>query len=202
MPNAAEYGMGTPEPNIPIGPRRLLILVYTLAAICAAALVIGGVAVVRKAQDTAAQEHERAMDAIRELSVERETNGGLSTTLAALQMQINSCQKSTSDNLANSIDRLKTKTFLVVTPPIYSQPLGTSHLPLPGIAGEIVSLVTNMQRGQVTTSTRMSQVWILPTSVEPAFAGDNANAWVIHADASTGKPVDSPHHPTQVSSGQ
>jgi hypothetical protein len=41
-------------------------------------------------------------------------------------------------------------------------------------------------------------VWILPTSLEPMFAGDVDRAWVIHADVATGKSVDAVHHPFPV----
>jgi hypothetical protein len=112
-----------------------------------------------------------------------------------------SCQSYVDQQLSSSIDRLKTKTILISSLP--AQPQGatidlTSAMSHAGMLGLLLDVVQSAQKQTGRAAAPPAQAWILPTSIEPMFAGDVDRAWVIHVDAATSKPVDQPHHPFPV----
>jgi hypothetical protein len=161
--------------------------------------------VIHSAEARLTEEHAARMAVLEE-------NGKLKQQLAAVMSYADTetnawkqCQESASQHLTDSIDRLKTKTYLVVTgqPAPQQAGQGMSMPQLPGVAGMVLSLVMQARAQQPRApAVGQAQVWVLSTSVEPMFAGAAANAWVIHADAHTGQAVDQPHHPFPITQAQ
>lgn len=147
-----------------------------------------------------AQEHTARVEAETATLYAQEQYGALRGRIEALTDQLEKCHKLSSQNLSDSISRLQTKTLLVTSLPEQPAGAGASLLPIvqrEGLLGVLMEVVQASQK-QTGRAAAPAQVWILPASLEPNFAGDVSRAWVIHANAQTGKPVDMPHHPAMI----
>jgi hypothetical protein len=98
--------------------------------------------------------------------------------------------------LQASVDRLKTKTYLVNLERPSNSPDVSRIIKLPGTLGMVMNLIQQISpKDDFSPPVSAGQVWILPTQMEPMYSGDASRAWVIHVDSQSGRAVDQPHHP-------
>jgi hypothetical protein len=172
--------------------------------LCAACLVLGFalacLIVLHSAEKRLAEEHAARMQAEAEVKTASVLMAQARDALAAAGQAVENCRTANSKNLSDSVDRLRTRTLLITSQT--ETPQGAQASPFPmmqraGLLGLLVDVAQAVQK-QTNRSPQLAQVWIVPTSIEPMFAGDADHAWVIHADLTTGRSVDAPHHPAPV----
>ena len=190
------------EQHIPVGANRSLKIFYLSGAILAITIAIGCGIIASKLEQTAAAEHARAMDALSENASLKNQVSEEGAAIENLKQMLARANESSAQTLNDSIARLQFKTILVTSLPDQSAQAGLPvMMQRAGLIGLLLDVVQAEQR-EGRAVQHPAQVWILPTKLEPMFAGDSSRAWVIHADASTGKPVDAPHHPAPVMQNQ